>query len=99
MNINGYETATSYYEDFTKVEHDGINAVNNAFNNIFNECKGNYMKLTELAIVLNEKMNEHGANENNELAKMYALLWTETDVYACENLKGAESKYYLRTTD
>lgn len=99
MNINGYNTITSYYEDFEKAEHDGINSVNNAFTDIFNECKGNYLKLTELAIILNCKMNEHNANGNGELAKIYALLWTEVDVYACDNLHGAESKYYLRTTD
>lgn len=37
--------------------------------------------------------------ENEEYAQLYHVLWSEADVYASENLKGDEARYFFRTTD
>lgn len=98
MDINGYETITSFYLDFNVADRLGSAAIRDTFNHAFDKWKHDYKYLTELAMVLNWKMCEH--YENNELfTEIYGNLWAIVDSYACENLKGAELKYYLRTTD
>lgn len=98
MNINGYETVTSFYLDFSVADRLGSAAIKDTFNNAFDKWKHDYKYLTELVMVLNWKMCEH-YEKNKSIAKIYSNLWAIADGYACENLKGAELKYFLRTTD
>lgn len=98
MNINGYETITSFYLDFSVAEELGSEAIKSVFNNVFNKYKHDYKYLTELVMVLNWKMYEY-CESNCSLGKVYGDLWAIADTYACDNLKGAELKYFLRTTD
>lgn len=98
MNVDGYETITSFYSDFSAADELGSKAIKDTFNRVFDEWRYDYKYLTELAMVLNWKIWEHYSN--NELyTKVYSDLWAIADRYACENLMGSELKYYLRTTD
>lgn len=97
MNINGYETITSYYLDFSVAEELGVESIKSVFDNVFNKCKHDYKYLTELVMVLSWKMYEH--RSGNLFGKVYSDLWSFADTYACDNLHGAELKYFLRTTD
>lgn len=97
MNINGYETITSFYLDFSVADELGSESIKSVFDNVFNKCKYDYKYLTELVMVLNWKMYEH--RDGCLLGKVYADLYAIADTYACENLNGAELKYFLRTTD
>lgn len=94
----GYETKTTFWDDFSIADRFGLDAVKDTFNRTFNEWKTNYIYLTELVIVLNHKIwvyYEH----NNNLASLYNDLWKQADEYACENLKDDELTYFYNTTD
>lgn len=98
MNINGYETITTFWEDFSIADAFGESAIRDTYKRAFNEWKGNYKYLTELVMVLNWKIwQHHGKNE--QIAQVYNELWERADLYACENLKGEEASYFFRTTD
>lgn len=98
MNINGYETITTFWEDFSIADRFGISAVKDTYKRAFSEWKNDYKYLTELVMVLNWKIWQHyGSNEL--LTIVYNELWEKTDEYACENLTGEEAEYFFRTTD
>lgn len=98
MNVNGYETQTTFWEDFSIADMFGAEAVKDTFNRAFKGWKDNYIYLTELVMVLNWKVWQH--YENNEpLAKLYQELWQKADYYACNNLKDEEAEYFFRVTD
>lgn len=98
MNFNGYETKTTFWEDFSIADVFGIGAVKDTYNRAFKGWKDNYEYLTELVMVLNWKIWQH--YENNEpLARVYNDLWQQADSYAVNNLKGEELDYFYRTTD
>jgi hypothetical protein len=83
---------------FEAAEKAGSDAVQNAFENCFEEAKNDYRQLTDLSLFLDSKIDEH-KDVNTDLEKVYAMAWAEVDSYSCDNLKGAELKYYLRSTD
>ena len=99
MNVNGYETMTTFWQDFSIADRFGVDAIKDTYKRAFNEWKSNYKYLTELVMVLNWKIWEHYEKNNKELSKVYNDLWQEADRYAVENLKGEEASYFFRTTD
>ena len=50
-------------------------------------------------MVLNWKLWHFYSKGNEEYAQLYHVLWSEADMYASENLKGDEARYFFRTTD
>lgn len=98
MNINGYETMTTFWEDFSIADKFGVDAIKDTYNRAFNEWKNNYKYLTELVMILNWKIWEH-YESNDTVARMYDELWREADAYACDNLTGTELDYFYRVTD
>lgn len=98
MNINGYETITSFWSDFTIADRFGVSAIKDTYKRAFNEWKDNYKYLTELVMVLNWKIWQF-YEKNNQYAEVYNKLWEEADAYACNNLKGDEATYFFWTTD
>ena len=98
MNINGYETITSFWSDFTIADRFGVSAIKDTYKRAFNEWKDNYKYLTELVMVLNWKIWQFH-EKNNQYAEVYNKLWEEADAYACNNLRGDEAAYFFWTTD
>lgn len=98
MNINGYETMTTFWQDFSIADKFGVAAIKDTYKRAFNEWKENYKYLTELVMVLNRKIWQHYKN-NESIARVYNELWEEADLYAQENLHGEEAEYFFRTTD
>ena len=98
MNVNGYETFTTFWEDFSIADRFGVSAIKDTFKRAFNEWKSDYKYLTELVMVLNWKIWQH-YETNDKYAELYNELWGEADLYAMENLKGDEAAYFFRTTD
>ncbi len=95
---NGYESKTTFWEDFTIADAFGKDAIQDTYNRAFKEWKSNYEYLTDLVIVLNHKIWQwYGKDE--EIAKLYDKLWREADEYACENLKADELTYFFKITD
>ena len=99
MTINGYETITTFYEDFAIAEHFGVSAIEDTYKRALNDWKDNYKYLTELVMVLNWRCWWHFAHKNEEFSKLYSDLYYKAAEYAVENLKGDELTYYFRTTD
>ena len=99
MNINGYETMTTFWNDFTIADAFGASAIKDTYNRAFEEWKSNYKYLTELVMVLNWKLWQHYEQNDMALAELYNDLWQQVDAYACENLKGEELKYFYEVTD
>ena len=70
MNINGYETITSFWSDFTIADRFGVGAIKDTYKRAFNEWKDNYKYLTELVMVLNWKIWQFH-EKNNQYAEVY----------------------------
>ena len=98
MQIFGYETKTTFWDDFTIAETFGVAAVKDTYKRAFNEWKSNVVYLTELVMVLNWKIWYHYQNDD-AMAKVYDALWREADEYAMDNLKDEDLAYFIRTTD
>lgn len=98
MNINGYKTITTFYQDFIIADHFGVSAIKDTYKHAFNEWKDNYKYLTELVMVLNWKIWEY-YKTNDVYANVYYKLWVVTDEYASLNLHGDEAAYFFRVTD
>lgn len=94
----GYKQITTFFEDFSIADNFGENSIKDTYKRAFDTWKSDYKYLTELVLVLNWKIWQWNG-KNDSYAKLYDELWTETDRYACENLKGDELSYFFRTTD
>lgn len=94
----GYETKTTFWDDFTIAEAFGLDAIQDTFNRAFEEWKTNYVYLTELVLVLNHKI-WFWHQKKDDFAALYDKLWRQADDYANENLKGEEYQYFWSVTD
>lgn len=94
----GYETKTTFYDDFTIADRFGISAVKDTFKRAFEEWKTNVEYVTELVMVLNHKIWHH-YKTNIELAKVYNELYDEANEWCWDNLKGEDLDYFYKTTD
>lgn len=94
----GYETQTTFWQDFTIAECFGDDAIIDTFLRAFNEWKNNVVYLTELVMVLNHKISVWYDKDDNK-ARIYDSAWRRADIYACEHLQGEDAAYYYRTTD
>ena len=99
MNVNGYETQTTFWEDFSIADIFGIGAVKDTYNRAFREWKTNYIYLTELVLVLNWKCWAHYEKGNIALSEEYGRLFYKARDYALRHLKGEEFEYFFNTTD
>lgn len=96
--VLGYDTITTFWDDFSIADRFGLAAVKDTFNRAFAEWKTNYKYLTELVLVLNHKIWRH-SEVNPRFAELYTELWNKAGEYACENLKGEELEYFYGVTD
>lgn len=99
MNVNGYETKTTFWDDFSIADRFGTDAVKDTFERAFEEWKSNTEYLTELVMVLNWKLWQHYEFGHETLARLYDKLWKKADRYAVSNLKDDDLSYFLETTD
>lgn len=99
MNLNGYETFTTFWQDFSIADVFGTNAVLDTYNRAFAEWKNDYKYLTELVMVLNHKCWQHYYDGNESMSRLYSDLYYKANDYAYDNLKGEELNYYFNVTD
>ena len=99
MNVNGYETKTTFWQDFSIAEAFGPDAIQDTFDRAFKGWKSNAKYLTELVLVLNWKLWLHYENGRETLDRLYDKLWKKADSYAVNNLKDKDLEYFLATTD
>ena len=98
MAYTGYQTITTFWDDFSIADAFGAPAVKDTFKRAFGEWKSNYKYLTELVLVLNHKIWQH-YDRNWELALLYNDLWIKAQTYAYDNLKGDELRYFYNVID
>lgn len=94
----GYECKTTFWEDFTIADKEGISAIKDTYKRAFSEWKDNYIYLTELVMVLNHKI-WYWYDKDDDIGHLYNDLWKQADEYAINNLKDEELSYFLMTTD
>lgn len=91
--------STTFFMDFSIADRFGDDAIKDTFQRAFKEWKGDYRYLTDLVLVLNQKIWDWYEAGNEPRARIYNDMWIEAQKYADENLKGEELRYYLRITD
>lgn len=94
----GYETKTTFWDDFTIAEHFGMAAINDTFKRAMDAWKTNTEYVTELVLVLNHKIWQH-YEKHPQLAELYDQLWRKCDSWCADNLKGEDLQYYYQTLD
>ena len=98
LNIPGYESKTTFWNDFSIADRFGVSAIRDTYKRAMRAWKTDPIYLTELVMVLNHKI-WYWYERNETLARVYNELWEKADAYACENLKGDDLAYFYRTTD
>jgi len=93
-----YKPKTTFWTDFTIAEHFGTKAIEETYEDAFDNWKHNIEYLTELVMTLNWKI-WYFYEKDVVVAKLYDRLWREADEWCMENLKGDDMDYFLRTTD
>lgn len=91
--------STTFFMDFSIADRFGDDAIKDTFQRAFKEWKGDYRYLTDLVLVLNQKIWDWYEAGNEPRARIYNDMWIKAQKYADENLKGEELRYYLRITD
>ena len=99
MEMFGYTTFTTFWQDFSIADYFGVDAIEETFLRAFDEWRSDYKYLTELVMILNWKIWYHYELGNDAYVEMYTKLWEEADEYAYENLSGSELRYFLETID
>lgn len=97
-NELGYDTKTTFWEDFSIANKFGVEAIKDTFKRAMESWKDNYIYLTELVLVLNH-MIWYWHERNETYAEVYNELWEQADAYGCEHLKGEELTYFYNTLD
>jgi archaellum component FlaC len=100
--LTGYKPITTFWEDFSIAEIFGIYGIIETYHAALNEWKNNYKYLTELVMVLNHKIwywYDKESGGSSQLQEIYNELWEEASLYAENNLKDEQLKYYYRITD
>ena len=95
---NGYTLKTTFWNDFSIAEKFGTRAIRETYERAFKEWKSNIEYFTELSLVLNWKA-WHFQKTNPTFAELYCELWEDCDLWAGNNLKGADARYYYEVTD
>ena len=98
MDELGYETLTTFWDDFSIADRFGVDAIKDTYKRAFEEWKWDYKYLTELVMVLNRKI-WYWYKKDSKLAHCYNDLWMKCDEYAYNNLKGEEIDYFIKTLD
>lgn len=78
MEEIGYDSVTTFWDDFSIADKYGIAGVKDTYKRAFSEWKGNYKFFTELTLVLNHKIWQHYEGDR-ALAALYDRLWREPE--------------------
>lgn len=98
MTVNGYETKTTFWMDFSIADHFGIRAIKDTYKRASEEWKHNAVYMTELVLVLNWKCwSWH--QKNSILCDLYSDLYYRARDLAYDTLTGENLQYFYRTTD
>lgn len=95
---NGYETKTTFFNDFAIANAFGADAIKDTFERAFNEWKNNLEYVTELSMVMSiYSCYFYEKNENYMI--IYSDYYHKVDDYVFKHFKGEDLQYYIKTTD
>ena len=97
--LTGYKPMTTFYEDFSIADRFGAAAIRDTYKRAVAGWKHNFKYMTELAMALNWKVNEHYCTGRIDFAELYADLYEKADIYCQEHFTEDELRYYYLTTD
>ena len=107
--LTGYEPKTTFWMDFSIADKFGLDAIKDTYSRVMKEWSGDYIYMTELAMVINHKCWEHYHRSRNELTPFlsnHSVIgqWYKETYYnlldwADKNLKGDELTYFYNTLD
>ena len=98
LDLNGYQTKTTFYADMTIAEAYGLAGVRDTFNRVNRDWRSNYEYYTEFVLVLNHKIWEH-YESNEALARLYNELWEEAERWVFDNFTDEQIAYFYEVTD
>lgn len=87
-----------FYQDFKIADKNGTDAIKYTYKKLFQENKDNYVCLTDLAILLTEKVEKYKV-VNTRISKLYNKLYEELNNYAVQVLKDKELDYYFNNVE
>ena len=99
LEMCGYETITTFGNDFDIADAFGADAIRDTHKRAFEEWKTDYKYLTELVLILNWKCWQHHNEGNEEYSVLYADLYEKTHEWALDHLKGEEFQYFYQVTN
>ena len=97
-NELGYESFTTFWDDFSIADAFGTAAIKDTYNRAFNEWKNDYKYLTELVMVLNHKCWYYN-DKKEDYCELYADLYEKAYQWGLDNLKDDELTYFWSTLD
>lgn len=95
---NGYETKTTFFNDFFIANQFGKEAVIDTFERAFEEWKDNLIYICELAIVMS-CMACYFYRKNEELMDLYSDYYYKVEAYIFAHYKGKDLNYFYEVTD
>ena len=98
MNVNGYETKTTFWMDFSIADHFGTRAIKDTYRRASEEWKHDAVYMTELVLVLNWKCWPWH-QKNSVFCSLYSDLYYKARDLAMDTLTGDDLQYFFRTTD
>ena len=99
MIVNGYETKTTFWSDFSIADRFGEKAVRDTYNRAFTEWNSNVEYITELVLVLNWKCFDYYYKGMMKLSDLYKTLFYKCHHWCCSHLKGKDFEYYFDIVD
>lgn len=95
---NGYETKTTFFDDFAIANAFGADAIKDTFERSFRDWKHNLEYVTELAMVMSiYSCYFYEKNENYMI--IYSDYYHKVDEWCLNHFKGKDLQYYLKVTD
>lgn len=96
-NEMGYDTITTYWEDFSIADHFGKAAIIDTFKRAL--LNTDYKMMTELCMVLNHKIWNHYNKGNMPYAETYNDLWEKCKETIYKTFNKEQLRYYYEITD
>lgn len=92
----GYDTITTYWEDFSIADFFGKEAIIDTFKRAL--LNTDYKMMTELSMVLNHKIWKH-YKTNEAIARVYNDLWEQCNEKIYNTFTKEQLSYFYRITD
>ena len=96
----GIEPISNCFQEFSIADRYSAVEIIDTYERFFKEAQSDYRLLTELVVVLTQKVIQHSEIPHQQrVAELYGNLLDKTEKYALNNLQGEELEYYHKIAD